>query len=139
VTPRVSVVVPVRDAADRIGRCLEALLAQSWPRDRLEIWVVDDASRDATRERVRALGVSLLEQPEPRGPYAARNRGLLAATGEVLAFTDSDCVPGKDWVLRGVAALEAAGADLAAGHVRFRLASPRSGRVRCSIHRYSPS
>jgi glycosyltransferase involved in cell wall biosynthesis len=124
--PRVSVVVPVRDAEARIGRCLEALLAQSWPRERLEIWVVDDASRDATRARVRALGVPLLEQPEPRGPYAARNLGLAAATGEILAFTDSDCLPAKDWVRRGVEALEAAGADLAAGHVRFRLASPAS-------------
>lgn len=65
--PRVSVIVPVRDAAERIGRRLEALLAQSWPRERLEIWVVDDASRDATRERLRALPVRLLEQPEPRG------------------------------------------------------------------------
>ena len=124
--PRVSVVVPVRDAADRIGRCLEALLAQSWPRERLEIWVVDDASGDATRERVRARGVRLLELPRPSGPYAARNQGVAAATGEILAFTDSDCVPAKDWIERGVAALDAAGADLAAGHVRFRLASPRS-------------
>jgi glycosyltransferase involved in cell wall biosynthesis len=126
VIPRVSVIVPVRDAEERIGRCLEALLAQSWPRERLEIWVVDDASRDATRERVRALPVRLLEQPEPRGPYAARNRGLRAAAGEILAFTDSDCVPAKDWVERGVAALDLAAADLAAGHVRFRLASPHS-------------
>src|SRR5262249_57589231 len=101
-------------------------LAQTRARDRLERWGGDDASRDATRERVRALGVPLLEQPAPRGPYAARNRGLLAATGELLAFTDSDCVPAKDWVAQGVAALAAAGADLAAGHVRFRLASTRS-------------
>jgi glycosyltransferase involved in cell wall biosynthesis len=126
VTPRVSVIVPVRDGEDRIGRCLSALLAQTYPRERLEILVVDDASRDATRERVYGLPVRLLAQPAPRGPYAARNAGMRAASGEVFAFTDADCIPAKDWVERGLATLAAEGADLAAGHVRYLL-SARGG------------
>jgi glycosyltransferase involved in cell wall biosynthesis len=126
VTPRVSAIVPVRDGERQVGRCLAALLAQTWPAESLEILVVDDASGDATRELVRELPVLLVEQPEPRGPYAARNAGVRAATGEVLAFTDSDCAPAKDWIERGVAALAREGADLAAGRVRFTL-SPRAG------------
>ena len=125
-TPRVSAIVPVRDGERHVARCLEALLAQSWPAERLEIWVVDDASRDATRERARAFPVRLLGQAEPRGPYAARNAALRVATGDVLAFTDSDCVPAKDWIERGMAALAREGADLAAGHVRFVLSRGRS-------------
>lgn len=124
--PRVSAIVPVRDGERHVGRCLEALLAQSWPSERLEIWVVDDASRDATCERVRAFPVRLLAQPERRGPYAARNAALRVAAGDVLAFTDSDCVPGKDWIERGIAALAREGADLAAGEVRFLLSRRRS-------------
>lgn len=124
--PRVSAIVPVRDGERHVGRCLAALLAQTWPRERLEILVVDDASRDATRERVRDLPVRLLAQPRPRGPYAARNAGIRAAAGEILAFTDSDCVPAGDWVERGAAALAREAADLAAGQVRFVL-SPRAG------------
>ncbi len=119
--PRVSAIVPVRNGARHVGRCLAALLAQTWPADRLEILVVDDASTDATRERVRAHPVQLIAQPEARGPYAARNAALRVAAGDVLAFTDSDCTPAKDWLERGVAALARDGADLAAGHVRFAL------------------
>jgi glycosyltransferase involved in cell wall biosynthesis len=126
VIPRVSAIVPVRNGAPQVGRCLAALLAQTWPADRLEILVVDDASTDATRERVRAHPVRLLEQAEARGPYAARNAALRAATGDVLAFTDADCVPAKDWIERGAAALAREGADLAAGHVRFVLSSRSS-------------
>ena len=125
-TPRVSAIVPVRNGEGHVRRCLAALLAQSWPAERLEIWVVDDASTDATRERVQELPVRLLAQPERRGPYAARNAALRVATGDVLAFTDSDCAPAKDWVERGVAALAREGADLAAGQVRFALSPRRS-------------
>lgn len=124
--PRVCAIVPVRDGERHLGRCLEALLAQSWPSERLEIWVVDDASSDSSRERARELPVRLLEQPDPRGPYAARNAALRAADGDVFAFTDSDCVPAKDWIERGVAALVREGADLAAGQVRFVLSERRS-------------
>jgi glycosyltransferase involved in cell wall biosynthesis len=120
-TPQVSVVVAVRNGERRIGRCLEALLAQSWPRERLEIVVVDDASTDRTRERASAFPVRVLALPARGGPYAARNAGVRAAAGEVLAFTDSDCAPAKDWVERACAALAAQGADLVAGQVRFAL------------------
>jgi glycosyltransferase involved in cell wall biosynthesis len=121
VIPRVSAIVPVRNGERHVARCLAALLAQSWPAERLEILVVDDASTDATRERVRELPVRLLERSAPGGPYAARNAALRVAAGEVLAFTDSDCTPAEDWIERGVAALSREAADLAAGHVRFSL------------------
>jgi len=121
VTPRVSVVVAVRNGERWLGRCLEALLAQSWPRERLEVVVVDDASSDGSRERASAFPVRLLALPARGGPYAARNAGVRAAGGELLAFTDSDCVPAKDWVERACAALAAQRADLVAGQVRFAL------------------
>jgi glycosyltransferase involved in cell wall biosynthesis len=126
VIPRVSAIVPVRNGEKHVRRCLEALLAQSWPAQRLEILVVDDASTDSTRERVRELPVQLLAQGERRGPYAARNAALRVAAGDVLAFTDSDCVPAEDWIERGVAALARQRADLAGGHVRFCLSRRRS-------------
>ena len=123
-TARVSVIVPVRDGAAHVGRCLAALCAQSWPPDALEIIVVDDGSIDETRGRVRDHPVTLLVERGGRGPYAARNAGLARATGEILAFTDADCVPAKDWVARGVEVLDAEAADLAGGLVRFRFSQP---------------
>lgn len=123
-TPRVSVIVAVRDAAPCVGACLEALCAQTWPEDALEVIVVDDGSVDETRGRVRDFPVELLPRRGVGSPYAARNAGIARARGEILAFTDADCVPAKDWVARGVARLEEEGADLAGGQVRFRCSEP---------------
>jgi len=125
--PRVSVIVPVRNAAGHVERCLEALCAQTWPADRLEVIVVDDGSVDETRGRVRNHPVELIARRGVGSPYAARNAGIARARGEILAFTDSDCVPDKHWVERGVAALDAESADLAGGRVRFRLSEPARG------------
>ncbi len=102
-----SVVIPAYQAAGLIGICLRSLFAQQRRPDRLQVIVVDDASRDDTAERAEALageaaaaGVELrvLRQPDNRGPAAARNAGAAAATGEVVLFTDSDCDPAPDWV-----------------------------------------
>lgn len=122
--PTVSVIIPVRDAAARIPECLEALCAQSWPADALQVIVVDDGSVDETRARVRRFPVELVPTRGAGSPYAARNQGLERARGEIIAFTDSDCVPAKDWVAQGVAKLQAEGADLAAGQVRYRCSEP---------------
>ncbi len=122
--PVVSVIVPVRDAAGRIASCLEALCAQSWPDEALQVIVVDDGSVDETRGRVRAFPVELVAMRSAGSPYAARNVGLQQARCEILAFTDSDCIPAKDWIAQGVAKLQADGADLAAGQVRFRCSDP---------------
>ena len=105
--PTVSVIVPVKDAARRIPACLGALCAQTWPREALQVIVVDDGSVDETRGRVRAFPVELVTMRHVGSPYAARNLGLERARGEILAFTDSDCVPAKDWVAQGVAKLQA--------------------------------
>ena len=59
--------------------------------------------------------VRFLDEPNP-GSYAARNRAIGAATGEILAFTDADCLPAQDWLFEGVRAL-AAGADAVGGRV----------------------
>ncbi len=122
--PLVSVIVPVRNGAAHVGECLTALCAQTWPAEALEVIVVDDGSVDETRARVRDFPVTLLTARGTGSPYAARNAGISHARGEILAFTDSDCVPVKEWVAQGVATLEAEAADLAGGQVRFRCSEP---------------
>jgi glycosyltransferase involved in cell wall biosynthesis len=131
----VSVIVPVRNDAARIGRCLEALLAQTWPPDRLEVIVVDNGSVDETRGRVRDFPVTLLVERSARSPYAARNLGLARAGGEILAFTDADCVPAKDWIERGVAKLAEEEVDLVGGCVEFRFSEPpRAAELVDALH-----
>jgi glycosyltransferase involved in cell wall biosynthesis len=111
----VSVVIPARDASETLPAALAALAQQ----ERLpeEVIVVDDGSSDATKEIARASPVvtAVLSQPGA-GPGAARNRGAAAARGDVLAFTDADCIPEPGWLAAGVAALAAH--DLVQGAVR---------------------
>jgi glycosyltransferase involved in cell wall biosynthesis len=93
-----SIVVPVFNAAKYIERCLRALLLQTYPPDRYEIIVVDNNSQDGSAATASSFGrVTLLREAE-QGSYAARNRGIRAASGEVVAFTDPDCEPREDWL-----------------------------------------
>ena len=98
--PGVSVVVPVLNGAGEIGRLLESLLALDYPRDRLELIVVDNGSTDGTRDVISGYPVRLVEETATRSSYAARNRGTAMAGGEWIAFTDADCVATPDWLLR---------------------------------------
>ena len=100
--PRVSVIVPAYNAEQTIEQCLDALTRQTVSRETYEIIVVDDGSSDGTRARVEArAGVRLLVQANA-GPAAARNLGVQHAQGEIVLFTDADCVPAEDWIERMV-------------------------------------
>lgn len=108
---RVSVVIPTYNRVDLLPRAIDSALAQDHPD--FEVIVVDDASTDATAERVagyRDGRLRYLRQPVNRGVAAARNRGIAAATGSLVAFLDSDdaWLPGK---LSRQAAAFAAGGD----------------------------
>lgn len=94
---RVSIIVPAYNAAETVGACITGCLAQT--HSDCEIIVVDDGSTDATAQIVQQYPVRCLHQ-ENKGPAAARNLGARAATGEIFAFTDSDCVPRPDWIAR---------------------------------------
>jgi glycosyltransferase involved in cell wall biosynthesis len=102
--PTVSVVVPVRDGAAEIGRLLVSLQGLAYPRERLEVIVVDNGSRDGTAEIARRFPVTVLSEPDVASSYAARNRGAEAASGTWVAFTDADCVATPEWLARLLAA-----------------------------------
>lgn len=115
-TVAISVIIPARDAAPTLDRTLHALGAQSLD-EPYEVLVIDDGSQDATAEIARAHAplVRLLRTPSSHGPGAARNLGVQAARGPVLAFTDADCFPSPQWLAHGLAAVLRA--DLVQGRV----------------------
>jgi glycosyltransferase involved in cell wall biosynthesis len=87
--PRVSVIIPAYNAAATLGEAITSVLAQTW-RD-FELIMVDDGSTDRTREMLRGFGahIKIIEQPN-RGAAAARNAGIAAARGTLIAFLDAD-------------------------------------------------
>lgn len=115
--PRVSVVVPVRDGAATVRTCLDALVGLDYPASALEIVVVDNRSTDDTRAIVAEYPVRLVEERAVQSSYAARNRGVASSTGEVLAFTDADCVPDPGWVRALVLPLAEPGVGGVAGAI----------------------
>lgn len=94
----ISVVVPAYNAEATIEACLESLLAQARAPD--EIVVVDDASTDRTAEIIARYPVRLVRLARNGGPGVARNEGAKVASGDILAFTDSDCVAPPEWLAR---------------------------------------
>jgi GT2 family glycosyltransferase len=106
----VSVVIPARDAASTLAAALGALAGAG-----AEIVVVDDGSADATAEVAERHGARVV-RAGGAGPGAARNAGVTATSGAVIAFLDADCVPAPGWLAAGAAALDA-GADLVQGRV----------------------
>jgi len=94
--PRLSIVIPVRNEEDYIAECLDAIASQSELPE--EVIVIDNNSTDRTREIAAAYPfVTLLEEPTP-GIVPTRNRGLDAATGDVLCRIDADSILDPDWV-----------------------------------------
>jgi glycosyltransferase involved in cell wall biosynthesis len=103
-----SVIVPARDAAETLSRTLAGLAVQQLDGEH-EVIVVDDGSSDDTAEIAARAGVRVVRNPSALGPGASRNRGVAAASGAALAFTDADCVPAPGWLAAGVRALETSG------------------------------
>src|SRR5262249_27311736 len=111
--PRVSVVVCTYNGGGTLEQCLRSLEALDYPD--YEVIVVDDGSTDDTRVILRRFpGVRAIHQPN-RGLSAARNAGLHAATGEVIAYTDSDCFADPDWLTLLVRQLLGSGAHAVGG------------------------
>jgi lipopolysaccharide/colanic/teichoic acid biosynthesis glycosyltransferase/glycosyltransferase involved in cell wall biosynthesis len=95
----ISVIVPARDAAHTTRDCLSAVLSQENIDVDFEVILVDDGSTDDTAAIAEQMGVRVIRQ-DPAGPGAARNAGVAASKGDILAFTDADCVPSEDWLFQ---------------------------------------
>jgi GT2 family glycosyltransferase len=113
----VSVIVPVRNGPESLRVLVDALDRQTLPRDQFEVVIADDGSTELPEGVASEDGhVRVLPGPATNS-YTARNRGVAASSGEILAFCDADCIPDPDWLERGIDAL--ASGDVVAGQIRF--------------------
>jgi glycosyltransferase involved in cell wall biosynthesis len=108
--PIVSVVVPVYNGETDLPDLIECLRSQTYPTNRVEYLLLDNKSRDRTstilqaaakspkQEGFNQITIRNLTENKIQSSYAARNKGIRASTGEIIAFTDADCRPEPQWL-----------------------------------------
>lgn len=99
--PLVSVVIPARNAGDTIENCLKSLRELDYPKDRVEVIIADGLSTDRTREIAESYGATVVANPGIR-VVSGRNVGFEAAQGELIAFSDADCVMDEYWLKNSI-------------------------------------
>lgn len=99
---QVSIIIPARNEAANIGRCLDSLLQQTLPHTQMDIIVVDDGSSDTTASIVQsyaASGIRLIQLDEDKGgKKVAITKGIAVATHSLIVTTDADCIYPKNWL-----------------------------------------
>jgi glycosyltransferase involved in cell wall biosynthesis len=133
--PNVSVIVPVYNAQETIRECISSLLELNYPKGSLELIFVNNASTDKTPEILKQYCNHIRTLHEvKKGPAAARNKGVLNARGEVIAFTDSDCVVDRDWLLNLIPSLEDPRVGIVGGAILARRPCNKIERFGEDIH-----
>src|SRR5260370_36266670 len=106
--PFVSVVIPTFRRPEETALAVTSVAQSDYPADRFEIIVVDTSPDDRTRNAIAALEddfprlIRFISKKTAEGPGASRNYGIAQARGEILAFTDSDCIVVPGWLSEGV-------------------------------------
>ena len=98
-SPSVTVIVPVRNGEMTIQPLLESLQKLDYDPNKVEVIVVDGNSTDRTQEIVKEYPVKLVVE-ERNGLNVARNTGIKKGNGDIVAFTDSDCIVPSNWVTK---------------------------------------
>lgn len=100
--PTVSVVVPIYNGEADLPELLSCLQAQTYPTERLEYLLINNASCDNSASLLKTAAangsIQVLQENKIQSSYAARNQGIRAAKGEIIAFTDADCRPQPNWL-----------------------------------------
>jgi glycosyltransferase involved in cell wall biosynthesis len=120
--PLVSIVIPIYNGETDVPDLLECLRSQTYPQDRVEYLVVDNNSRDRTLDLLNAaktpdFPLKPLSEDRIQSSYAARNTGIRAAQGDIIAFTDADCRPQKDWLEKLIQPFEKPEIGLSIGEI----------------------
>lgn len=93
----ISVIVPAYNAEKTIAPCIESLVNQSYP-GKYEIIVVDDGSKDNTAKAAENFRQAKIIRQKHSGPAVTRNHGVQQSSGDIIIFTDSDCVADRKWI-----------------------------------------
>lgn len=126
----ISIIIPVYNDYDRLNQCLKAIGKQDYKSDLIEVILIDNGSEnyieqmETVKLQFGELNI-IIEQELTIGSYAARNTGINLSKGEILVFTDSDCIPDPLWLSSGVKALNnTKNCGFVAGNVNIIVSNP---------------
>ena len=119
--PDVSIIIPFRDNFEDVIQIKKELDKQTYPKEKVEVFLIDNGSeKEYQFSDTFLVEVTLLyESDQKNSPYSARNRGLEASNGEVIAFIDANSQPDTNWLFEGIRCLLNSGGDMAGGNVKF--------------------
>lgn len=116
--PFVSVIIPHLNDQERLVGCLELLRRQTYPHDRFEVIVVDNGSTRPLDSVLERFPEVIATSETERGCGTARNRGVAISRGDILAFTDADCLPEPTWLANAVRMFrDGAGPEIVGGEI----------------------
>lgn len=127
----VSIIVPAHNEEQRLGPCLDALLNLDYPAAKYEIIVINNDSSDHTAEVAGRYAIRCIDA-SPLGVSRARNAGIMAARGNIIAFVDADCVPQRRWLKELLQGIEDEEIGCFAGE--FRPLDPFTSLVEEYVH-----
>jgi glycosyltransferase involved in cell wall biosynthesis len=117
--PLISVVVPFFNSEAHLAACIESLQSQEGVAEAYEIILIDNGSSDGSVAIARGFdGIELLTEAKT-GAYAARNTGIRAASGSLIALTDADCVVDPDWLRAIVQGMEDPSVAILVGYCAY--------------------
>lgn len=101
----ISVIIPTHNQAHKLKKCLASLSKQNYPHNKFEIIIIDDKSNDETKKILgeytqKQKNIQVIKNKENKGSYFSRNVGVKYSKGIFVAFTDSDCIIPKNWLLK---------------------------------------
>ncbi len=99
--PLVSIIIPVRNEAGLLKNCFESIANLDYPKDRIEVIIADGMSTDDTVNTAKQLGARVVLN-EKKTVSPGRNVAFKLAKGEIIAFTDADCIVDKDWIINSL-------------------------------------
>jgi len=122
VFPFVSIIVPVRDDPENLLDCIKSLENLNYPKDKLEIIIVDDGSKQEISQIIASPAIRVIRNEVSKGQSACRNAGAAISAarskGDILAFLDADCMASENWLAETVPLFKAVEAGAVGGFVR---------------------
>ncbi len=97
--PFVSIIIPTKDRIIELKECVQSIISQNYPSNKLELIIIDDGSKDGTVEFLKKFPIQVLSNRISKGQSYCRNLGARKANGDILAFIDSDCIASENWLL----------------------------------------